>query len=342
MEAALNQTEILRVASKLNFAACMLVTVFILGSIKRIEKNCQGEFRFLFHSFLCWLLAWGAWDVMWGLEAYFGAGDFTTTVLINLNTVFLALFCVGLIQGRKLRQAEYWVTLLELAGLLFITDVALKFFPVSAPLTRDFGRGWSLGLSMLSPVLIGWVVRLRYGSSMVLIAGLVYALAQPSAYRALFPPATATTALCAPGSMLLHPAAYEALFPGLSAQQVASECMDPNTVLAVIGVLALLKILFASAVLISLCPLPQISDSLVQSIPTGPSRRSILPSAVPLSMLGIGVVVASVLVLRQAGVGIAEAIEKVGTWNAALMIVLGALQKAGKILRKRAGVTDDN
>jgi hypothetical protein len=126
--------------------------------------------------------------VFWGYAASGGNSNWVKFLVSDLNTAFMVLFYFGLTRGNSLKLVTYFVNGLGLVGILAVGGLSLSFFPqLPGGLAQSLYGHWSLCLSMVAPVLVGWGFRLRYGTSQVLIVGFIYALAQPVAYQAMVP-----------------------------------------------------------------------------------------------------------------------------------------------------------
>lgn len=230
----------------LNLVACIVATIFTMFALYRLEQRHRDtEFSFLFYAVVCWLLAWGTWVVFWcsqwlSVLKHLTVGNTISTVLSDLNTCLMIMFYLGLTRGKELRISAYVMHGLMIFIFVGIADGALLLFPDNRLGTLLHDR-WSLALSMFAPFLIGWGIRLRFGSSWVLVVGTVYALMQPPTYEAVLEPNDGPLSI-----------------------------MSMSTRSVILGSLAVLKILYASAVIYVIGLQPASSEAVVQ-VPTAAS-----------------------------------------------------------------------
>lgn len=189
------QSQLKLASAQVNFWTCLVIIFCLLITVIRLEKtHGNNDYRFLYHSMLTWLMGWVLWAILWGVASTlrFQPGDrwsILVSLLSDLNTVCFILTYIGITRGQEFFPTQYL-----LYGLLLIVavggiDILLLRFPEGqggsnvGPILQE---RWSLALSMLSPVLLGWAFRLRYATIWVLVAGVAYAFLQPPAYQALF------------------------------------------------------------------------------------------------------------------------------------------------------------
>lgn len=224
-------------AAQLNLAAVAIVLGFSFATLYRLDKSLPKEGRFLIHSYLCWVGAWSVWAVLWALEARQPAilpeASLKTTLLIlsDVNTAFILLFYFGLTRGDDIKPTGYLILGLALAFAIATVDSML--IGVGGPLGRELHGRWAMALSMGAPILVGWACRLRYGGSLVLIVGVIYAVLQPPAQLVVL---------------------------GDSSKQTL---IAPEIAVSFLTILAMLKIIFGTAVVATVGHLPTTYGSLV-------------------------------------------------------------------------------
>jgi len=233
------QSQLKLAAAQVNFWTCLVIIICLLITVIRLERTHRNsEYRFLYYSMLTWLMGWIIWAILWGVAStfQFQPGDrwsILVSLLSDLNTVCFILTYIGITRGQEFFPTQYL-----LYGLLLIVavggiDIALLRFPEGkgglnvGPILQE---RWSLALSMLSPILLGWAFRLRYATIWVLVAGVAYAFLQPPAYQALF-----------------------------------SESFEPEVGAAILSILSMLKVGYAFSVLSYVASTPSSAKSLVQS-----------------------------------------------------------------------------
>jgi hypothetical protein len=173
-----------------NLALTFAVTGFGLYWVLR-PKN---QITFRRRAFWYWWCSWLVWVVVWALllirkNPPLGS-PFTIEILVlvfdNLNTIFLTVFYFTLTRGDAMsaRQAIALTVMISLGlGVLFGA-----FYFVFGILTNqlsvayDVHRTCTLCLSVLTPILVGWALNLRFKNSLAFIVGCLYGFIQPIIY----------------------------------------------------------------------------------------------------------------------------------------------------------------
>jgi hypothetical protein len=269
------QAELKVASADVNFWTCILVAVFLLSAVIRLElisRNGNYKNRFVFYSATTWWLSWVSWVFLWLIarmypEAQLGTLPYLSMLLLSdLNTVFHVLTYIGLTRGREFPPIQYLLVGVLLTLSLGGIDASLLLFP-----GKDAGailhQQWSATLSVIAPVLIGWAFRLRYGTHWVLIVGVVYAFLQPPAYAALF-----------------------------------GQSFSIESGAAILSILSMMKIIYAFSVIYFLGRVPTSSESLIQlptAAPDEKAKDSVLNVLAPLLLItGISTVAAVVYYRR--------------------------------------------
>jgi hypothetical protein len=169
---------------QLNFAASIVVLLGSLLALYRLTGRFAQKGRFIVHGYFCWTIAWSCWVVLWYLLAFTNPNRLPTLLLSDLNSIFFLLFYVGLTRGDDLPGSKYFILALIFGTICATADITLLHFPGDGIGTRLHDR-WSMALSMISPVLIGLALQLRFSTYRASVVAVIYALAQPAAYEAL-------------------------------------------------------------------------------------------------------------------------------------------------------------
>lgn len=292
----------------LNLSAALLALFFLgWGLLRLAEKYPSGEYRFLFRAFCTWWLSWFAWVALWALLA-FGQGDTPlVSMLSNVNTVLLVLTYFGVTRGKEYSVAHYLITGVQAFLVAVFIDLGFYGFGLFAgykPIVENLQTQWSLALSVIGPLLFGWACSLRFGTSSVLIVGLIYAALQPFAYEAILPRQGTTTGTWA---------------------------------VAALAILALLKVAYACAGLACFGIRPRTADNLVQ--PTAPLPQAENWGAVPAVILGIAGAAAIWVVARLSKL---QAAENIAAYLAGFATLLGGVLKLiealGNLAKRRVGI----
>lgn len=274
-------------AITLNVIACFVLVAGGVAFCLFSYKRNRGHRRFVFRATVVWtfgLLAWLVFWILyetevfrWGEESRFGM------LLSDVNTAAGFLFYVIITRGKRNRIWDHIRDALPLLTLPAVATLSILIYDLTAQ--ANVHTGLSLAYSMITPVLVGWAIRLRFMVVLPLALSCLYAILQPPAYGALFSKASGTTL----------------------AQSVA-----------LIG-LAVTKVIWGSVVFYALARKVTNSDSLVTSVPE--SRRIRRPQAVLFYIqisLGIVLLFAYLITLREHG-------RQVLTATAQLVAILGAI-----------------
>lgn len=295
-------------AADVNLWTCILVSVFVLIAAIRLETICRNENyknRFVFYSAITWWLSWVSWVFLWLLIRLHPEAEPITSpyayvsilLLSDLNTVLYILTYIGLTRGREFPPIQYLLVGLLLMLSVGAIDAALLLFPgKSAGVILH--RQWSATLSVVSPVLMGWAFRLRYGTYWVLIVGVVYAFLQPPAYESVF-----------------------------------GKSIEIESGTAVLSILSMLKIVYSFSVIYFLGRMPSSSESLIQ-LSVGASDSNIQDSVLSiltflLLIAGISTVV-GVVYYRNLNI----AWKVFGLVSAYIILLGGLLTTLGSIGKK--------
>jgi hypothetical protein len=176
-----------------NLFAC--VAVVICGSylLRSLSQKFQNEFRFVFRTFVCWWLSWVVWILLWAV--ILGVSKLTTDQILltvlslvgsDLNAVLLILCYLFLTRGDEYKPFQagldgFFIAVILAAGY---AGLYLSFRPDTQLALRLHGE-WALVLGAVSTILIGWGFLLRYNTRLVLVMGCVYGFAQPAVFSAV-------------------------------------------------------------------------------------------------------------------------------------------------------------
>jgi len=145
-------------------------------------------------AYVYWWVSWLAWVLAWALILTAGmthrAESFYFKIPIltfdNLNSIFMILVYIILTRGdafgrSRIRQAFMWIfgTLVACTAPLY---AASKLLGLS--FAYEVHSTWGLCLSVVSPILIGWAIHLRFRTISALAVGFVYGFIQPIVYVA--------------------------------------------------------------------------------------------------------------------------------------------------------------
>jgi hypothetical protein len=284
-------------AVTLNAIACfVLVAGGIVFCIFSRKRN-RGHRRFVYRATVIWTFGLFAWLILWVLyeSGVFKWGDEgswqsnTAMLLSDVNTAAGFLFYVIITRGQRNR---IWDHIRDALPLLTLPAVAtLSILAYDWKTQANVHTGLSLAYSMITPVLVGWAIRLRFMVVLPLALSCLYAILQPPAYGALF-----------------------------------GKPADIDQSVALIG-LAIAKVIWGSVVFYALARKVTNSDSLVTSVAV--SRRIRRPQAILFYIqlsLGIVILLAYLITLREQGRYVLTATAQlVGIAAAIVAVVLGIL-----------------
>lgn len=176
-------------AITLNTLACAaLVIGGIISCIFSYKEN-QGDRRFVFRATVIWTFGLAAWFALWifyrtGVLQW-GRESTFAMLLSDVNTAAGFLFYVIIIRGRRNRITDHIRDALPLLTLPGIATLSILAYDWWNPNQRVH-TGLSLAYSMITPILVGWAIRLRFIVVLPLALSCLYAILQPPSYGALF------------------------------------------------------------------------------------------------------------------------------------------------------------
>lgn len=301
----------------LNAGVCVVVAftglLFLLSLLGKPDQDSQESLKrkreqsFIFRAFACWFLSWFVWVILWILETFI-LTNLSKAVILGLsdcNTILIILFYFGLTRGRTYELARYVIHGLALFFIVLFIIGGLYWIGGGIEGGFKLHVKWSVALSMFSPLLVGWAIKLRYDTDWAIVTGSAYAVAQPLAYEALFGDALG----------------------------------DRGD--AVLIVLALLKITWATAITYFIGFNPVTSDPVV--LPHREAKGDFSPSRVwktlLLCQLGAGIIVTVIITLKYQLKILQMA---VGLFSAGFLILVGFIttiklvaSEAQKFINKR-------
>lgn len=154
----------------------------------------KGQLPFRRRAFLFWWGSWLVWVIVWSLlliRKHPPIWDtFTIEILVlvfdNLNTIFLTVFYFTLTRGDSMNAKQAGVlTLAIMLGLAVLFGAFYILFGVflkQVSLAYDIHRTCTLCLSVLTPILVGWALNLRFKNPLAFIVGCLYGFIQPIIY----------------------------------------------------------------------------------------------------------------------------------------------------------------
>jgi len=182
-------------AITLNTLACAaLVIGGIISCIFSYKEN-QKNRRFVFRATVIWTVGLAAWLVLWGFYQIgvlkWGEESTSALLLSDVNTASGFLFYVIITRGQRTRISDHIRDALPLLTLPAIATLSLIAYDLWNQ-NQKVHTGLSLAYSMITPVLVGWAIRLRFVAALPLALSCLYAILQPPSYGALFsrPPDT--------------------------------------------------------------------------------------------------------------------------------------------------------
>lgn len=145
-------------------------------------------------AYVYWWASWAAWVVAWTLILLAGVTKQTESTVFkiviltfdNLNGILTIVVFIILTRGdsfgpEKIRLALTWTvgTLVASTAPLYMLSsiLGLKF-------AYEVHSTWGLCLSIVSPILVGWAIHLRFRTVAALAVGFVYGFIQPIVYAA--------------------------------------------------------------------------------------------------------------------------------------------------------------
>ncbi len=219
-----------------NFLICVAVVIFGFYPLRKLDREFDRQWRFLFRAFLCWWLAWVAWSVTWAvilskLQLAPVTKNILTLVGSDLHAILLILVYFFLTRGSTYKPSQALIEGIFLALILLVGYSALyiTFAPETASRLQE---EWGLILGAVSTILVGWGFLLRYNTRIVLVMGFIYGFAQPAAFESVL---------------------------------IGKNPLPDATRVAIHIIIAGLKILWATSVTLCILQLPNSSDTLVQA-----------------------------------------------------------------------------
>src|SRR5258708_37343868 len=172
-----------------NFLICVAVVIFGFYPLRKLDREFDRQWRFLFRAFLCWWLAWVAWSVTWAvilskLQLAPVTKNILTLVGSDLHAILLILVYFFLTRGSTYKPSQALIEGIFLALILLVGYSALyiTFAPETASRLQE---EWGLILGAVSTILVGWGFLLRYNTRIVLVMGFIYGFAQPAAFESV-------------------------------------------------------------------------------------------------------------------------------------------------------------
>jgi len=173
------------------------IAVVIYGAAAWLRQDPSGAGAsppFKRQAYIYWWAAWLVWVVAWALILIVGAAHKTESIhwkililiLDNLNSIFMIIVYIAITRGdafgpRQIRLALGWIL-----GTLGACTAPLYLLSSLFGLTfaYEVHSTWGLCLSVVSPILVGWAIHLRFRTVSVLAVGFVYGFIQPIVYAA--------------------------------------------------------------------------------------------------------------------------------------------------------------
>lgn len=185
--------ELLGQAKLFNLLATLLVVAggaFISRKINSTHKTSQ---RFVFHAFVIWWLSWLVLLLSWlAIKPFPDLNPVLQTwvqlVTSDVNSLLLILGAIVLMHaGKSYNVVDMLFSGVGFVLVLGVTYAGLYGFMKSADgLASAVHQNVVLCLAAAGPVLFAWALWQVYDTYLPLIAGIIYGLAQPVAFMALF------------------------------------------------------------------------------------------------------------------------------------------------------------
>lgn len=170
--------------------------VALYGAIAWLRKGPSEDWAshpFKRRAYLCWWLSWLSWVFAWALlltRAWLSPGSIRSQVIVlildNLNCTFLILIFLVLSRGDSFGPTQLRLAFAWIVGSVGTCTAIIYSLSHWLNLTFAFGvhRIWSLCLSIVCPILVGWAFNLRFNTLSALAVGFVYGFIQPIVYIA--------------------------------------------------------------------------------------------------------------------------------------------------------------
>ncbi len=153
------------------------------------ESSPLGQTPFKRRAYLCWWTSWLAWVIAWTLILTMTHADLNgymplkiiTMIFDNLNSICLIILFFVLTRGDDFGRRDI---LFAFAGITCpIAAAVVVLYIVVGGISPDIGYQmhftWSLCLDIITPMLVGWGVYLRFDTLVPLGVGFTYGLLQP-------------------------------------------------------------------------------------------------------------------------------------------------------------------
>jgi hypothetical protein len=262
--------------SLLNLIICALVVGCGLYWFLSLKHKWRGAYRFIYRGYVYWWTSWAVWLIAWSLIT-FGMppghewlNNFLSLVASDLNGILIILVYFSLTRGN-----EFGSSAALRRGGLIVLALAAYYGALYVLFERDIAlqlhERWSLCIGVVSQILLGWAIALRFNAKAALIFGYVYGFAQPAVYEAALHAEAVTKEVVKEAAQLNALVAQVINAPGVQItlnrddllhQMEAANKLTTSFVVVLI-VLAFLKLSLATIVTRYFTQTPETTSSLV-------------------------------------------------------------------------------
>jgi hypothetical protein len=155
-----------------------------------LNKKVSESDRFLFRGLVTWCCSWIVWTAAWLIVVYFKPSSENLKAIITLSFNDLKTILQLILYFTLFRGSSFSLKSAGLYGVGLVIILAVGYGTVhlvfSAPLANHLHEQWSMCLSVVAPILIGWAIRVRFGGYFALVIGYAYGFAQPAAFAASY------------------------------------------------------------------------------------------------------------------------------------------------------------
>lgn len=167
-----------------------VIGISVLGT--RFKSSLKEGDAYLLRAYFIWTFCWIVWFVTWVANSwvakstdYVSKKSLISWISIDLDSMLRIILYLTLV-----RASEFTTRHAIKLGIIMITFIATGYVLIYNIFTFDLAyklhESFALCLGVVSPVLVGWAFRLRFGSYLPMIAGFIYGFAQPAAFAAAF------------------------------------------------------------------------------------------------------------------------------------------------------------
>ena len=184
-----------------NFLISLSVVLYGLAWVYRKPSAQPAEF--IYRTYFYWWASWVAWVFAWlllllksklGMAAIEKVFPYPTemqvdTVILlldNLNTICLVLVFLALVRGveytARRGRIDFFRLSSSLAAAYNVLYIFMGLMTQEILVAYKVHKAWSESIGVVTPIIVGWAVYLRFNTRSLLLIGFLYGFIQPVVY----------------------------------------------------------------------------------------------------------------------------------------------------------------